>query len=56
MDDRERLFYAQNKGAYINLVNRIANLLTTKDKEEFLRKKREIIRGGKKKNNDEQQN
>ena len=55
MDDRERLFYAQNKGAYINLVNRIANLFTTKDKEEFLKKKREIIRGGKKKS-DEQQN
>lgn len=54
MDDRERLFYAQNKGAYINLVNRIANLLTTKDKEEFLRKKREIIRGGKKKSNEQQ--
>lgn len=56
MEDQERLFYAKNKGAYINLVNRIANLLTTKDKEEFLRKKREIIRGGKKKTNDEQQN
>lgn len=54
MDDRERLFYAKNKGAYINLVNRIANLLTTKDKEEFLRKKREIIRGGKKKSNEQQ--
>ena len=54
MDDRERLFYAQNKEAYINLVNRIANLLTTKDKEEFLRKKREIIRGGKKKSNEQQ--
>lgn len=54
MDDRERLFYAQNKGSYINLVNRIANLLTTKDKEEFLRKKREIIRGGKKKSNEQQ--